>query len=136
MTSKMTIGLLLTAALGIAMAEVPSACAQSTLGGARNQQNRIGGVAKPAPVVGGASVRAYAPPPPKPPTPAINLANRPGAPGPGSVGAVRPLGQTVGNTSPHPVFTPPNKMKTNTVVGSSPTLKCSGGACMARGVRR
>ena len=119
----------------LALAVSDTGFAQSTLGGARQPQNKIGGVAKPAPVVGGATVHAYAPPPPKPPGPVINLANKPGAPTPGSIGAARPLGQTAGNTPPHPVFTPPNKAKTNTVVNSPSNLKCSGGACTSRGVR-
>ena len=128
-----TIRLMLTAALGLAITNVPSVDAQTTLGGARPQQNKIGGLAKPAPVVGGATVHAYAPVPPKPPV--VNFANKPGTTSPGSIGAVRPLGQTAGNPPPHPLFTPPNKGKSNTVVGASSNLKCSGGACTSRGVK-
>ena len=130
MNNKTMIRLILTVALGIAVGNVPSVYAQSTLGGARQQQNKIGGVAKPAPVVGGATVHAYSPPPPKPPV--VNLANKPGAP---TAGSIRPLGQTAGNTPPHPVFIPPNKGKSNTVVIPSSNLKCSGGACTSRGVK-
>lgn len=134
MNKKTTIRLMLTAALGLAMVNVSSADAQTTLGGARPQQNKIGGVAKPAPVVGGATVHAYSPPPPKPRA-VVNLANKPGTPTPGSTGAVRPLGQTAGNPPPHPVFTPPGKGKSNTVVGASSNLKCSGGSCTLHGAK-
>ena len=134
--TKTMIRLMLSATLGIAAIDVSQVQAQSTLGGARPQQSKIGGVAKPAPVVGGATVRAYSPPPPKPPGPVVNLASKPGTPTPGSIGVVRPLGQAAGNTPPHPVFTPPNNGKTNTVPGSSSSLKCSGGACTLRGAKR
>ncbi|WP_298254747.1 hypothetical protein [Bradyrhizobium sp.] len=135
MNEKTTI-LMLTAALGLAIANVPSVDAQTTLGGARPQQNKIGGVAKPAPLVGGATVHAYSPAPPKPAGAVVNLANKPGTTPPGSIGTVRPLGQTAGNPPPHPAFTPPNRGKSNTVVGASSNLKCSGGACTSRGAKR
>ena len=51
-------------ALGLFVAGVAPADAQSTLGGAKTQQNKIGGVAKPAPVIGGAAIHT---PPPTPP---------------------------------------------------------------------
>jgi hypothetical protein len=47
-----TIKLILAGSLGIALASTSPALAQTTLGGAKTQQNKIGGVAKPAPVVG------------------------------------------------------------------------------------
>ena len=135
MNNNTMIRLLLTAVLGIAAANISQAQAQSTLGGARQPQNKIGGVAKPAPVVGGATVHAYSPPPPKPPGPVVNLANKPGTPTPGSTGAIRPLGQTAGNPPRHPLFTPPSKGKSNTVVSSTSNLKCSGGACTSHGAK-
>ena len=61
-----TIRLILATAFGIAVATAAPALAQSTLGGAKPQQNKIGGVAKPAPVVGGAVI--HTPTPPKPAT--------------------------------------------------------------------
>ncbi len=125
-----TIGLMLTAALGLAIADVPSVYAQTTLGGAKPQQGKIGGVAKPAPVVGGATVHAYAPPPPpKPPGPVVNLANKPGMPKPG---ATTPSALAATNTRvPNaPVMMPmPNKD------GKVANLKCVSGACMSRGTK-
>src|ERR1700679_614766 len=56
------IRLTLAAAFGIAIAS--PAFAQSTLGGAKTQQNKIGGLAKTAPVIGGAAT-----PPPSPAKP-------------------------------------------------------------------
>ena len=44
-------------------AGIAPADAQSTLGGAKTQQNKIGGAAKPAPVLGGALPHAPASPP-------------------------------------------------------------------------
>ena len=73
-----TIRLLVAGALGIAFVGAPPALAQTTLGGAKTQQNKIGGVAKPAPVVGGAVI--HTPPPPPPPKPMVNTF-KPAAPG-------------------------------------------------------
>jgi hypothetical protein len=107
--------------------------AQSTLGGAKPQQNKIGGIAKPPPVVGGATV--HTPSPPNPPKPVVNLANKPGAltqgSSMGSTGLSTPPGQTAGNAAPHPPLTPPGKG--GTVVSSN--LKCAGGACVSKGVK-
>ena len=58
------IRLTLAAAFGIAIAS--PAFAQSTLGGAKTQQNKIGGLAKPAPVIGGAVTHTPSPPKPGP----------------------------------------------------------------------
>jgi len=126
-----TIRLISAVAFGVAIAATPQAHAQSTLGGAKPQQNKIGGGAKPAPVVGGATVHAYTPPPPKP-GPVVNIA-KPGTPPatPGSMGTSRLSGQAAGASAPHPPVTPPGKG--NTVVSSSSNLKCSGGACSQRG---
>jgi hypothetical protein len=41
---------------GVGVSLVASVQAQSTLGGAKPQQNKIGGFAKPAPVIGGAKL--------------------------------------------------------------------------------
>ena len=62
--------LMLAGSLAIAVASTSSAMAQTTLGGAKTQQNKIGGVAKPAPAVGGAVV--HTPTPPPPPKPVVN----------------------------------------------------------------
>ena len=109
--------------------------AQSTLGGAKQQQNKIGGVAKPPPVVGGAIVHTALPPNPPKPAPVVNLANKPGAltqgSSIGSTGLSNPSGQTAGNTAPHPPLTPPGKG--GAVVSSN--LKCAGGACASKGVK-
>ena len=111
---------------GLALAASDMGYAQTTLGGAKPQQNRIGGVAKPPPVVGGAAVHAYSPPPPKP---VVNLANKPGTQKPG---ATTPSALAATNTRvPNaPVMTPiPNKD------GKVANLKCVSGACMSRGTK-
>src|ERR1700761_7035110 len=79
---------------------ISAANAQSTIGGARQQQNKIGGVAKPQPVVGGATVHANTPPK----TGAVVSMSRPGtSPGTaGAAGASTQPGQTAGNTRPNP----------------------------------
>jgi hypothetical protein len=111
----------------LALAASDTGFAQSTLGGAKPQQNKIGGVAKPAPVVGGATAHATSPLGPPKPGPVVNLANRPGALTVGSTGASKPPSQTAGNT--HVPFTG----KSGTVVSASSNLKCAGGACTSRG---
>ena len=118
-----TIRLMLTAALGVAIVAAPSVFAQSTLGGAKQQQNKIGGVAKPAPVVGGATVHAATPPAPPKPGPAVNLAGKPG-----STGASTPT-TTANAPGQAPRPTPPvtTSKKSGAVVTSN--MKCSGGAC-------
>ena len=113
---------MLTGALGIFIASVTSADAQSTLGGAKTQQNKIGGVAKPAPVIGGAAIHT---PPPTPPKPVVNIA-KPASPGVTANTAA--LGQAPG-PRPNPPVTPPNKG--GAVVTSN--LKCASGACVSKG---
>jgi hypothetical protein len=123
MNNNTTIKLVLTAALGVAIASVPSAYAQSTLGGAKQQQNKIGGVAKPAPVVGGAVVHTPSPPAPKQPAPAANLASKPA-----SIGTPTPT--TTANAqgqAPRPAPPVTTSKKSGAVVTSN--MKCSGGAC-------
>ena len=115
----------------LALAVSDTGFAQSTLGGAKQQQNKIGGVAKPPPVVGGAIVHTALPPNPPKPAPVVNLANKPGALTPGSTGLSNLSGQTAGNTAPHPPFTPPGKG--SAVVSASSNLKCAGGACASKG---
>ena len=114
--------LMLAGSLAIAVASTSSAMAQTTLGGAKTQQNKIGGVAKPAPVVGGAVV--HTPTPPKP-GPVVNTAKptTPGVTTPG-VGSNAALNQPPG-PKPNPPVTPPNKG--GAVVTNN--MKCSGGAC-------
>src|ERR1700731_1261821 len=77
MNSATTIRLMLVGSLGIALAGTSPTSAQTTLGGAKTQQNKIGGVAKPAPSVGGAVI--HTPPPPKP-GPVVNTV-KPTSPG-------------------------------------------------------
>jgi hypothetical protein len=116
-------------ALGISIAGVAPAQAQSTLGGAKTQQNKIGGVAKPAPVIGGAAIHTPPPTPPKP-GPVVNIAKpgSPGTPTPGTTGNTAAMGQTPG-PRPNPPVTPPNKG--GAVVTSN--LKCASGACASKG---
>jgi hypothetical protein len=110
-------------ALGIFIANVAPADAQSTLGGAKTQQNKIGGVAKPAAVIGGATI--HTPSPPTPPKPVVNIA-KPVSPGVTPTASTAALGQT---PRPNPPVTPPNKG--GTVVTSN--LKCASGACTSKG---
>ena len=123
MNRNTTIRLMLTAALGIALANVSPANAQSTLGGAKQQQNKIGGVAKPAPVVGGAVVHTPSPPTPKP-APVIGTI-KPASPG-GAVPTTTANAPGQASTPrPNPPITTPRK--TGAVVTSN--MKCTGGAC-------
>jgi hypothetical protein len=127
MNKTITIGLLLTAALGLAISNVPSVDAQTTLGGSKPQQNKIGGVAKPAPVVGGATAHAYSSPPPKPVSVVGTI--RPVSPG----GVTPPtttanaLGQASGPRPNPPITT---SKKSGAVVTSN--MKCAGGVCTSR----
>jgi hypothetical protein len=111
----------------LALAVSDAGFAQSTLGGSKPQQNKIGGVAKPPPVVGGATVHTASPPTPPKPGPVINLANKPG-PTPGSTGATMPQGPTANNARPNPPVTPPSNKGAKIA-----NLKCSGGACTSKG---
>jgi hypothetical protein len=107
-------------ALGIFIAGVAPAQAQSTLGGAKTQQNKIGGVAKPAPVIGGATIRT---PPPTPPKPVVNVA-KPASPGVTPTASTAALGQAP-SPRPNPPVTPPNK--SGPVVTSN--VRCSSDTC-------
>ena len=123
MKNTTMIRLMLAGVLGIAAANIPSAYGQSTLGGAKQQQNKIGGVAKPAPTLGGATVHTSTPPAPKPPGPTVNQASKPGSTGtPTPTTTANALGQ-----APQP--TPPvaTSKKSGAVVTNN--MKCSGGAC-------
>ena len=106
--------------LGIFVASVAPAGAQSTLGGAKTQQNKIGGVAKPAPVIGGATIHT---PPPTPPKPVVNVA-KPASPGVTPTANTAALGQAPG-PRPNPPVTPPNK--SGPVVTSN--VRCSSDTC-------
>jgi hypothetical protein len=129
MNSKAMIELTLVCALAVMAMDISPACAQSALGGAQTQQNKLGGVAKPAPVIGGAAIKPVSPPSPPKPAPVVGLAkpNTLGTPAPGSVGN----GATPVATRQNPPFTPPNKG--GTVVTTSTNLKCGSGACTTRG---
>jgi hypothetical protein len=135
MTIRAMASALLAGALALAVSD--AGFAQSTLGGAKPQQNKIGGIAKPPPVVGGATVHTSSPVNPPKPGPVVNLTNKPGAltqgSSMGSTGLSAPSGQTVGNTAPHPPVTPPGKG--GSVVSTSSNLKCAGVACTPKGVR-
>lgn len=111
-------------ALGMFIASVSAADAQSTLGGAKTQQNKIGGVAKPAPVIGGAAIHT---PPPKPVVGTIKPA-LPGTVTAGTTANTAALGQAPG-PRPNPPVTPPGK---NAKVITS-NLKCGSGACASKG---
>ena len=111
-------------ALVIFVANVAPADAQSTLGGAKTQQNKLGGVAKPAPVIGGAAIHT---PPPTPPKPVVNIA-KPASPGVTPTANTAALGQAPG-PRPNPPVTAPNKG--GPVVTSN--LKCASGACASKG---
>ena len=124
--NKTTPGWLLACALGVAVAGISPADAQSTLGGAHPQQNKIGGVAKPPAVVGGATSHAYTPPPPPKPGPVIGM-TKSSTPTPGATGASTPPGQTAGNPRLSPPTTPPSK--SSVVVTASSTPKCASGTC-------
>jgi hypothetical protein len=120
------IRLLLAIGLSAAFAGTSPTLAQTTLGGAKTQQNKIGGVAKPAPVVGGAVIQT--PPPPLPPKPMFNTFK------PATPGVVAPstttsatLGQPPG-LRPNPPVTPPKPVVTS-------NLKCANGVCISRGAK-
>jgi len=126
MNNTTMIRLMLAGSLGIALASASPALAQSTLGGAKTQQNKIGGVAKPAPVVGGAVI--HTPTPPKP-GPVV------GSTKPVSAGVTTPglssnaaLSQPPG-PRPNPAATLPKQ--SSAVVTSN--LKCANGACTSKG---
>jgi hypothetical protein len=130
MNDSATIKWMLVWVLGISAAGLSPACAQSALGGAKTQQNKLGGVAKPAAAIGGAAIHTPSPPTPPKPGPVAGLA-KPTSPGtvtPGATGATPP-GPNAGNTRPSPPVTPPSKSAA--VVTSN--LKCGSGACTSKG---
>jgi hypothetical protein len=134
MNNSATIKWILAGALGIAAIGLSSASAQSTLGGPKTPQNKIGGVAKTAPVIGGATIHTPTPPTPPKPGPIAGLAkpnSLTGTPTPGSTGSAPTPVQTSGATKQNPPVTPPNKGKT--VVTASSTPKCASGACLPKG---
>ena len=133
MNSKAMIGTTLACALAIAAVGISSVSAQTALGGAKTQQNKLGGVTKPAPVIGGATIKPVSPPSPPKPAPVVGLAkpNTLGTPAPASTGIGATPGQTAGAARPNPPVTPPNKG--GTVVTTSTNLKCGSGACTSRG---
>jgi hypothetical protein len=118
---------ILAGALGIALAS--PAYAQTTLGGAKQQQNKIGGVAKPAPSVGGAVI--HTPSPPTPPKPGLVVnTTKPTSPGvvtPSTTSSAA-LSQPPGPRPNPPVNTP----KPGGAVVTS-NLKCANGACTSKG---
>jgi hypothetical protein len=135
MNNGATIKWMLVWALGISAAGLSSADAQSTIGGAKTQQNKIGGAAKPAPAIGGA-VKPIAPPSPPKPGPVAGLAkpaSPTGVPTPGSTGSATTPGPTPTAAKPNPPITPPNKGKT--VVTASSTPKCGSGACASKAAK-
>jgi hypothetical protein len=123
------IRLTLAAAFGIAVTTAPPALAQSTLGGAKPQQNKIGGVAKPAPVVGGAVIHTPTPPTPPKPGAVANTVK------PVSPGVITPSTTTSAALSqppgprPNPPVTSPKPG--GAVVTSN--MKCANGACTSKG---
>jgi hypothetical protein len=121
-----TIRLTLAFAFGIAVTTASPALAQSTLGGAKTQQNKIGGVAKPAPVVGGAVIHTPPQPTPPKPGPVVNTV-KPTSPGVVTPSTSAALGQTPA-LRPNPPITP---LKPGPVVTSN--LKCANGACTSKG---
>jgi hypothetical protein len=133
MNNSATIKWILAGAFGIAAIGLSSASAQSALGGAKTQQNKLGGVTKPAPVIGGATIKPVSPPSPPKPAPVVGLAkpNTLGTPAPASTNIGATPGQTAGAARQNPPVTPPNKG--GTVVTTSSNLKCGSGACTSRG---
>jgi len=129
MNNTTVIRLMLVGGLGIAVATASPVFAQSTLGGAKTQQNKIGGVAKPAPVVGGAVIHTPSPPNPAKPGPVANTVKptSPGVTSPGlsSNAALNPPP----GPKPNPPVTPPKQ--SGAVVTSN--LKCANGACTSKG---
>jgi hypothetical protein len=127
-----TMNWMVIGALGVFVAGVSSAQAQSTLGGAKTQQVKIGGAAKPPPVIGG-SIKPIAPPTPPKPHPVVGIV-RPNslAVTPPAIGNGTTLGPTSATTRQNPLVTPPNKGKT---VTASSNPKCASGACASRGPR-
>jgi len=100
--------------------------AQNAVGGAtKTKQNTVGGVAKPGPVLGGAS------------TPAL-VSTKPGVVGMTKPNPVTSMPAATSNAAsltgstakPNPPATPPNK---GGAVATFSNLKCATGACVAKG---
>ena len=79
-----------TGVLGISIASVAHRFKRRRRWAGPAQQNKIGGVAKPAPVIGGAAI--HTPPPPTPPKPVVNFA-KPASPGVTPTANTAALGQ-------------------------------------------
>jgi hypothetical protein len=127
MNNKAILGLMLAGALGFTVAGISSADAQSTLGGAKPQQNKIGGVAKPPPVVGGATTHASMPPPAPPKPGPVTAMAKSTSPTPGTTGASTPAPQTASTPKPNPP--PTTATKNSSIVTASSTPKCASGSC-------
>jgi hypothetical protein len=128
MNSATMIRLMLVGSLGLAVAIASPAWSQTTLGGAKTQQNKIGGGAKPAPAVGGAAVHTPSPPPPPKPA-VVNTVKPVGTVAPGTTTSAG-LSQSPG-PRPNPPVTPPKPG--GAVVTSN--LKCANGVCTSKGVK-
>jgi len=128
----MTIRAMVTALLFGALSTAVSypGLAQNAVGGAiKTKQNTVGGVAKPAPVIGGAATSASVGT--KPAT--VGAVPKPGTvtSAPGSIGnAANAAGRAA---KQNPPVTPPGKG--GTVVTTSSNLKCAAGACVAKGTK-
>ena len=120
-----TITWMLAGAISVALVTIAPVQAQSTLGGAKPQQNKIGGVAKPAPVIGGTNTHNTPPTPPKPGVVANVV--KPATSTPPSTGATTPSGPTTTNTRPNP-----STQSKGTGVAN---LKCAAGACTSKGTK-
>ena len=131
--NKTTVRWMLACAVGVAIAGIQPADAQSTLGGAKPQQNKIGGVAKPPPVVGGATTHASTPPPTPPKPGPVTAMTKSTSPTPGTTGASTPVPQTASTPKPTPPPAPPSK--SSAVVTASSTPKCASGSCKPKSPR-
>jgi hypothetical protein len=107
---------------------------QTAVGGAtKTKQNTVGGMAKPAPALGGAVAPASVGTKPA----SVGNATRPGpavgATTAGSAGNAATQGAAASAARQNLTATAPNKGKT--VVGTTSNLKCGGGACVVRGAK-
>lgn len=132
MNHKAMIGWTLAGVLAVAVAGISPADAQSALGGPKTQQIKIGGAAKPPPVVGG-SIKPITPPSPPKPGPVVGIARPNSLAGtPPSIAGGTTPGLASAPTRQNPPVMSPNKGKT---VTASSNLKCASGACTSRGPR-
>jgi hypothetical protein len=141
MKFKLTVSAVLFGALSIFVAQ--PARAQNAIGGAvKTKPNTVGGLAKPAPVLGGAST----PTSPGVKPAAIGTVAKPNVAGttpiPGSTGSTATSSATASPGAsgapaamarPNQLPAAQNKGKTAGPVVSN--LKCGGGACVARGAK-